>query len=448
MPDKLPEKRPPTADFATGGRVLSGLVRQRSPLAALEVMQQELGDTFQITLPAFDPVVLVGPAANRALLVDERDHFCWRSESDPVTHLLRRGLLVVDGAEHAGLRACLAPALNRPQVNRQVATFCHYTDQITANWQDGRAYNMLIEMRRLALLILMDSLFGVDFRPHLAALWPAIIRTLAYISPGAWLVWPNLPRPGYRRAIRQVDQFLYRIIAERRKQVKAQEPIQPADDLMTRLVKTAGLDDGLIRDQLLTMLIAGHDTSTALLAWVLYLLGRHPAVLAQARQEVDEVLGDGEPQLEQIGRLTYLEQVIKETLRLYPPIHIGSRRVGGEAAINGYQLPAGGRVMYSIYLSHRHPDYWSEPAAFRPERFAERSGEKPPAFTYLPFGGGPRNCIGAAFAQVEAKVVLARLLQTVDLRLVRDKVRPYMGATLEPRPAVWLEVKQRRERAR
>ena len=204
------------------------------------------------------------------------------------------------------------------------------------------------------------------------------------------------------------------------------------------------MTDDLIRDQILTMLIAGHDTSTALLAWALHLLGKHPDVLAQAQAEVDAVVGQDSLTMVQVNQLDYLDMVVKETLRLYPPIHVGNRIVAEDTAVTGYELKAGTRVMASIYLSHRDKRYWDAPEQFRPERF-DRGGDKPPAFTYIPFGGGPRACIGAAFAQVEAKVVLARILQQFELTDTGRTVKPYMGATLEPRPGVFLRVKRRRD---
>ena len=145
-----------------------------------------------------------------------------------------------------------------------------------------------------------------------------------------------------------------------------------------------------------------------------------------------------------VGRLDYLGLVIKETLRLYPPIHVGNRRADEDLALCGYRIPAGTRVMYSIYLSHRDPDHWSEPEKFDPDRFRHEAEEDRPPFTYVPFGGGPRNCIGAAFAQVESKVVLARLLREWDLELLNGKqIHPHMGATLEPRPGVLMRVRRR-----
>jgi cytochrome P450 len=209
---------------------------------------------------------------------------------------------------------------------------------------------------------------------------------------------------------------------------------------------TPDMSDGLIRDQLLTMLIAGHDTSTALLAWALYLLGSHPQILAEARAEVDEVLPDPSrvPREEDLSRLQKIDQVIKECLRLYPPIHVGNRVAAEDLQVQGYDVSQGTRIMLSIYLSHRDPSEWENPEQFCPARFHKEQGTPVPPFTYLPFGGGPRNCIGAAFAQVEARTVLARLLQTFQFELLNESdVQAYMGATLEPRPGVMMMVQRR-----
>jgi cytochrome P450 len=270
-------------------------------------------------------------------------------------------------------------------------------------------------------------------------LWSSILRILAYISPGVWLVWPGAPRWGYKRARQEIDAYLYQIIRARR----AQKNGSP-DDLLGLLVNTPGMSDDLIRDQLLTMLIAGHDTSTALLAWTLYLLGRHPNAMAQARAEIAQHIGPNAPTYKQVGRLDYLDRVVKESLRLYPPIHAGMRRAAVDVSFQGYHIPANTRVMYSIYLTHRHPNYWPEPARFDPNRFSPEQHRARPPLTYVPFGGGPRNCIGAAFGLVEAKLVLARILQRFELTLVQPEVHPHMGATLEPRPGVIMRVVSRR----
>jgi cytochrome P450 len=413
------------------------MVRHRSPLAALELFHHELGDVFRINLPGFRPIMLVGPEAARFVLVTERDQFKWRAEGEPVTRLLRHGVLVEDGEAHDRLRRLMTPALHRRMLGGYVALMGQAVDEVSQGWAAGCPYDMLVEMRRVALLILMRGLFRVDFSRDMAHLWPAILKILAYISPGAWLVWRDIPRPSYKQALRQMDIYLYQIIQARRKAVGA------ADDLLGLLVSTPGMPDGLIRDQLLTMLIAGHDTSTALLAWTLYLLGEHREVMVRAQTEVDEVLGSAPPTLDALARLTYLEQVIQETLRLYPPIHLSMRTAATELEFQGYGIPAGSRVLFSIYLTQRHPAYWPNPAQFEPDRFGVGQHKARPHYVYLPFGGGPRNCIGLAFAQVEVKVVLARLLQRFSFRREAGQVHAHMGATLEPRPHVWMGVQPR-----
>lgn len=428
----------PFANPQTGLHVAQALLRQQSLLAALETMHAEVGDLFQVTLPLFNPVFVAGPQNNRQLLVTGRSQFNWRTESDAVTKLLGHGLLVEDGESHACLRHQLEPALGKRPLTAQIGQMVAETDRVLASWPADGPRDMLIEMRKVALLILMRTLFGVDFLPHLQRLWQPILHLLRYISPGLWIIWPEMPRPGYARAQRAVDEYLFGIIHERRAAGGT------GDDMLSRLVRMPEMSDKLIRDQLLTIMIAGHDTSTALLAWVWYLLGSHPAAMAAAVAEVEAVVGReaGGITAVSLPHLTYLDQIIKETLRLYPPIHVGNRLTNSPVEMQGHTIPEGMRVMYSIYLSHRHPAYWDEPDAFRPERFGreEDGGKKRPSFTYLPFGGGPRNCIGAAFAQIEAKVVVARILQRFQLKLLPQKVYPHMGATLEPRPGVFMTV--------
>jgi cytochrome P450 len=295
---------------------------------------------------------------------------------------------------------------------------------------------MLVEMRKVALLILIGSLFGVDFRPDLNRLWGPILRAIDYISPGLWIISHKLPRRRYRKELAELDAYLYDLISRRRAEAA------PPDDLLTRLVQSPDMDDDLIRDQLLTMLIAGHDTSTALFAWMLYLLGEHPDALARVETEVATVLNGAPPAAEHLNQLHYLDLVTRETLRLYPPIHIGNRKAVRDVELPQGTIPEGNRVMYSIYVSHRDPAHWEHPADFDPERFERQAAM--PAFTYVPFGGGPRNCIGATFAQIEAKVVMARLFQRVRLSLLGgQKIHAHMGATLEPRPGVKMKVVRR-----
>ncbi|MFN2135124.1 MAG: cytochrome P450 [Candidatus Promineifilaceae bacterium] len=438
--DEQQQKAPPTADGPTGLKILKDLIRDRSLLTAMAGMHEALGSIFQITLPRFKPVVVSGPDFNRQVLVSQRDKFSWRGESDPVVKLLRRGVLVVDGEEHDRLRACMEPAMRRAPSLAHIPAMIAYTDQVLAGWPDEGEVDMLVEMRKVALLILLGTLYGTDFSPDLAELWEPILKAIHIISPGPWIVWPDMPRFGSQKELQKLDDYLYGLIDRRRTQGG------PEDDLLGRLINEPGLSDDLIRDQLLTMLIAGHDTSTALLAWALYLLGAHPQTLARATAEaragiVAQELGDDTQ-----AEMPYLDQVIKETLRLFPPIHVGNRFAREDLDLLGYHVPQGTRLMVSNYLTHRDEAVWEEPDAFCPARFdrARRGSEEArrQPLSYTPFGGGPRNCIGATFAQVESRVVLARILQQFDLQLSPgQKVRPYMGATLEPRPGVKMVVR-------
>jgi len=418
-------------------RALNALLRQQSVLAALEVFHAELGDVFRIPLPGFNPVMLVGPEANRFLLVEQRDDLRWRSEQDPVTRLLQHGVLVEDGEAHDGLRRQMNPALHRRALERYVEAMWQATDSVTASWPAaGEPLDMLVEMRRVALLILMKTLFSVDFETELDRLWGPILKALRYISPGPWVVWRDIPRPGYRRALHELDAYLHQIISQRRQNPAAH------DDLLGMLIES-DMSDALIRDQLLTLIIAGHDTSTALLSWMLYSVSRQPEILSKAQAEVVSVMGSSPHDLARLNELRYLDQVMNETLRLYPPIHLGSRIAARDLEFTGHPIPAGTRVLYSIYLAHRDERYWQNPAAFMPERFSPEEIRQRPPYTFLPFGGGSRNCIGTAFAQVEIKVVLARILQRFDLAFTNHKVRLHMGATLEPHPGVRLTVRRR-----
>jgi cytochrome P450 len=279
----------------------------------------------------------------------------------------------------------------------------------------------------------MQTLFSKDAWNDIPHIWNPILKTIQYVSPGAWILWRKIPRIGYGKSLKTIDDYLYKIIDERR---QTMDDGQPSDahhhhDLLQHLID-AGLDNNVIRDQMLTMLIAGHDTSTALLAWTFALIGQHPEVHGQVVQEVDQ------PE----GKYQLLDNVIKESLRLYPPIHIGNRRVAENVEFAEGTVPAGERMFYSIYLTHRDPAIWENAEDFCPERFSH--GRKTPPMSYIPFGGGPRSCIGAAFGQAEARIVIARLLQRFTFEpLNADNIHPYMGATLEPHPGVMMKVSKR-----
>ena len=404
-----------------GRAALRAFIKEGSPLGPLKIMARHLGYFFQIPLPMFKPYVVFGPEANRKVLVTERDKVAWRN-TDPVTDLLDSGVLVVDGEDHDRYRKLMEPPLHPSHLPEYTSQFIAHTDKVSAQWQDGETVDMLVESRTIALLIIMDTLFSKDVWDDLPLIWTPILKAIEYISPGGWILWRKMPRFGFKKHLKTLDDYLYRIIAERRMGHFEQ-------DLLQHLID-AGLTDKVIRDQMLTMMIAGHDTSTALLAWTFALLGQHPEIHQRVVEEVDTM--DKSP---------LLDQVIKESLRLYPPIHIGNRRIAEEMEFTEGNVPKDERMFYSIYLTHRDPDIWEKADSFCPERFA--NGRKTPPFSYVPFGGGPRACIGAAFGQAEARIVMAQLLKTYTFEFTNHKIKPHMGATLEPRPGVMMKVAKR-----
>ena len=405
-----------------GFTALRAYFKEGSPLGPLKVMAKHIGRFFQIPLPRFHPYVVFGPESNRKVLVTERQKVLWRNP-DPVTDLLQHGVLIVDGEEHDHYRKLMEPSLQPGKLPDYAEMMIAQTDRVTSTWGDGQTIDMLIEGRKIALLIIMQALFSVDTWDDLPTIWTPILKAIEYISPGPWIFWRKIPRPGFHRHLKQLDEYLYRILRDRR--------AAPAKlDLLQHLID-AGLDDDCIRDQMLTMLIAGHDTSTALLAWTFVLLGQHPDVHMQLVHEIGTM-----------DKSTLLDQVIKESLRLYPPIHIGNRIVAEELDFDGNKIPSGERMFYSVYLTHRDPVIWENADQFCPERFSH--GRKTPPFAYVPFGGGPRSCMGAAFGQAEARLVITRLLKTFSFECMNaNQIRAHMGATLEPRPGVLMKVYKR-----
>ncbi len=333
----------------TGRAALSALIKEGSPLGPLKVMAKQVGKFFQIPIPGFRPFVVFGPEANRKVLVTERNKLSWRN-TDPVTDLLRRGVLVTDGAEHDRYRKLMEAPLHPSRLPNYTQVMIRQTDRVSSTWRDGEVIDMLVEGRKIALLIIMQTLFSKDAWDDIPHIWNPILKAIQYISPGMWILWRKMPRFGFKKPLQDLDDYLYRIIADRRMGTFEQ-------DLLQHLVD-AGLTDDIIRDQMLTMLIAGHDTSTALLAWTFALLGQHPDIHSRLVNEVDT-----------LDKSPLLDQVIKESLRLYPPIHIGNRQVIEEMKFSDESIPAGERMFYSIYLTQRDPDDLGKRRRFLPRTF-------------------------------------------------------------------------------
>ena len=276
------------------------------------------------------------------------------------------------------------------------------------------------EMARLTYSIVGRTLFSFNTGEDAATVEKAMRVILPHVFGrlGNLVNWPGwLPTPAnrrFRQSLAEVDQVVYRIIARHR---LAQEKGEPDTDLLAMLMRVrdsetgAGLDDSQLRNETITFLLAGHETTANALTWTFYLISRHPEVERRLLAEITTVLGGRTPVLEDVSKLSYTRKVIQESMRLYPPIWIIERRVIEEDVIGGYTLPAGSAVVISPYAMHRHPAFWERPEVFDPSRF-----DSPPPAAYIPFGAGPRSCIGSEFAMLEAQLITAMVMQSFQLR--------------------------------
>jgi cytochrome P450 len=313
--------------------------------------------------------------------------------------------LLLDGPEHLRRRKLLLPPLHGARMRAYEDLIRECTRREIASWPDGTPITTLPRLRAITLQVVLGAVFGMQDGPDLDRLGASLQRLVAWTTdPRRGLVFAFLgPRrlmslPGFGREIADVDDQLFALIARRRRAADLAE----REDVLSMLVQArhddgTALSDRELRDELMTLLVAGHETTAAALSWTLAEVARHPAV--QAR------LAAGEPGL--------AEAAVTETLRLHPPVPLGSlRRLRRPITLTGWALPAGATVATCSVLVHRRPDVYNEPLAWRPDRFL---ATRPPAGAWLPFGGGVRRCIGAAFAQFEARTVLDELVRAVEL---------------------------------
>jgi len=256
---------------------------------------------------------------------------------------------------------------------------------------------------------------------------------------------PRLPTPDnlrFARAVKTLDRVVYGIIDQRRRSG------DDAGDLLSMLMLAKdeetgeSMSDKLLRDEVMTLVLAGHETTANALAWAWYLLSKEPAVWRKLRAEVDDVLGDRVPTFEDLPKLKYTRMVLDETMRLYPPVWMFGRRALGEDVVRGYMIPADSLIAIGVYYTHRHRDFWPNPEGFAPVRWTPEAIGSRPKYRYLPFGGGPRICIGNSFAIFEAQVILAMITQRYRLDLVstgRD-IQPEPMVTLRPKGGVHVSV--------
>ncbi|HEX7597831.1 MAG TPA: cytochrome P450, partial [Polyangia bacterium] len=314
----------------------------------------------------------------------------------------------------------------------------------------GVTINMAQETTALAMRMVTRALFSSGLsggEKRLADAITVLIDELAFRFEMPFYPPLGFPTPRNlhtRAAVGAIDEEVYAIIARRRANPEVK------DDLLAMLMEARdegdgkGMTDSQLRDEVLIMFAAGHETTANAMAWAFYLLQQHPPVLSKLRAELDEVLGGRTPTAADLPRLTYTRMVIDEVLRLYPPVAITNRQALQEDEICGYHLPAGAVVGISPYMTQRDPRFWKDPLSFDPQHFSPEQSAGRPRFAYFPFGGGPRQCIGKDFSLYEAAVVLAMAAQRFDWALAPGAaVRPNLRVTFRP-SAVRLVLKERR----
>ena len=421
------------------------------PLPLFLSLYEEYGPVFTVRGFHRREVLLLGPEANHYVTVSHAGNFSWRrGHFGELAPLLGDGLLTTDGAVHDRARAIMMPAFHRERLGAAVDTMVKETDRALAAWGPGDTVDVYEWVRELALRISMRALLGLDpddrGSGHEAA--EQFERALSYYATDAWvrvMRGPGTPWARMKRARRRLDRIVYAEIERRRRR---REPGR--EDVLGMLLESrdehgAGFSDGEVRDHLITLMFAGHDTSSSTLAFLLYELARHPDALARVLAEQDEVLDGGRPAIDQLLKgMPQLDMSVAETLRLYPPAWIGPRRAQEAFELAGQRVPAGAYVAYCSWASHRLPDVFEDPDAFVPERFAPEARVRLPKGAYVPFGGGSRICIGKRFGELIVKTVATRALQRFGYASVPGhELRFFLMPTIGPRGGLPMLVGQR-----
>lgn len=450
---------------AVGGRVqdkppgpcghwlLGSLPEFRSDLLGLlSGAAREHGDVVRFRLgPATSVVLLSHPDQIEQVLVARegefvKHRFFWRH----VTRLFGDGLLTSSGELWKRQHALIAPAFRQQRLASSADAMVAAAKSLIAGWKDGEERDVRADMTRLTLDIAARVLFDRELdRAALDRIRHAVDQGSDEISERfrRLVTLPDwLPTSGNRRymaAVRELDAVAAADLIEERRPGARGRP-----DLLSTLL-AAGDADGcstkLVRDEVVTLLLAGHETTALTLTWALHLLARHPEVAAKVEAEVEATIGaDRAPEAADIPKLGYIAQVIAETMRLFPPVYLVGRETTSETELGDYRLPRSTVLLMSQWVVHRDPRFFPDPASFRPERWADGAARALPRFAYFPFGGGPRICIGQPLALMEAKLVLAVICQRFRLSERSDRaVEPYAAITLRPTRPVRLCVSRR-----
>lgn len=423
---------------------------QRDMLGFFQHCAHEYGDVAYFRLGPRRMVLLSHPDHIEQVLVTDNRKFAKNFALQLLRPLLGDGLLTSEGSTWLRNRRLIQPAFQRKRIEEYGSTMVALAARTVAHWRDGQQIDIHAEMMRLTLAVAAKTLMGVDVAEASAEVGDTLEIIMADFTSRFESVQPLpvwIPTPGnlrFKRAVRRLEQIIQRIVTERR--ASAQE----GGDLLSMLVHARDEDDGRgftdrqLRDEVMTLLLAGHETTANALTWTWYLLAQHPQVERSLSAELDEVLAGHPPTVADLPRLVYTERVILESLRLYPPAYAFGRRVLQPVTIGGYQLSAGTNALLPQWVVHRDPRWFEEPERFEPNRWANDLIHRIPKYAYFPFGGGPRVCIGNTFAMIEAVLLLATMAQEFGLGLAPGhEVRPWASITLRPRTGIRCVVKSR-----
>ncbi|MGI8922290.1 MAG: cytochrome P450 [Solirubrobacteraceae bacterium] len=424
------------------GELSFSLARTRrfaaDPLGTLLDFYRRFGPVFTVRVLHLPVVVVLGPEANRHLLIENARNFHWREGSmGDLIPLLGDGLLTIDGEPHHTARRIMLPAFHHERVAAAGATMLSEAQRALDELDVGARVDLYAFMRRLTLRIAMRALFGFSERDE-RAMAETFERALRFYSRDYLLQilrGPATPWAAMRRARRELDAVIDSEVARRR---ASDERDGGLLSLLLDGHDEAGrpLPTDQIRDQVMTLLFAGHDTATSTVTFLMYELSRHPRALEAVVAEQDRVLPGGRPPTgaELLEGLPQLEMALDETLRLWPPAWVGPRRAVDDFELHGHRIPGGSFVEYCSWASHRLPDVFPDPEAFVPERFAPEARAALPKGAYVPFGGGSRMCIGMRFGQAEVKAIATLLLQRFRPELDAGyRLRVRQMPTLSPR---------------
>lgn len=441
------------------GRLVTGHLREARarPLEYMLEVTRAYGDIVQLRMGPARMVIVNHPDHVKRVLQEKHSHYGRPAFVSLLRSVVGNGLLFSEGDTWLRQRRIMQPSFHRQRIADFASIMGRAVAERIERWRARQRpddpLDLTHETTELIATIIGPALFGSDIASTAAELGQAIDVTLRWLNQrtakplSAPLFVPTEENRRFRAAQRLFASSVAQLIADRRARG---DDAQPPGDLLSMLLAARdaetgqGMSDRQLQDEVLTFLIAGLETTNAALQWTLLLLAQHPGAAQRVRDEHRAVCGDRPPRADQLADMPYTRMVIDETLRLYPPVYGLNRRVVRQDIIHGYTIPKGTQVIVSPYALHRHPQLWSDPDAFHPERFDPQHAQPRSRFAYIPFGAGPRQCIGNAFAMMELQILVPSLVAAFDFSLGEAQaVAPEASMTLRPKGPVVMRVSAR-----